>query len=183
MPISSRENDRWIGQYGVEYAHLSFSFEVNEDSCKNPDYFAKYLRFNAPLDVKTGDAVTYVMLEGRGEKAERVLGFISARASSFLTRSDDGAIIGSPALEVAELAVAKGYERQGIAEALFDSVMRLVMEIRGRIGIKYIVACVIPEAVGFYRKMHMAPVAEGYDVPREVWNENCIPMYVKLPEQ
>jgi hypothetical protein len=50
------------------------------------------------------------------------------------------------------------------------------------IGIEYVVACADSASVSFYEKNDFVLLSEHYEVPREGWNRNCIPMALRLPE-
>ena len=50
------------------------------------------------------------------------------------------------------------------------------------LGIEYITLCSDEKAVQFYEKFGFRRVDEYGEIPREQWNKNCIPMFLKLPE-
>ena len=50
------------------------------------------------------------------------------------------------------------------------------------LGIKYVVLCADPKAVGFYEKLGFGCIEDLYQVPRDGSNSDCVPMYIQLPE-
>ena len=48
------------------------------------------------------------------------------------------------------------------------------------IGIKCIVLCADPKAVGFYNKLGFTKILTHQEIPREHRNKNCIPMMLKI---
>ena len=92
--------------------------------------------------------------------------------------------IGDFALEIAELAVDERYERKGVGTELVNIALGAADFLRQHwLGIKYIAVCADPSAVGFYEKEGFRSVATLYEIPRDGWNDNCVPMYIALPEE
>jgi len=167
-------------QFRKEHAGLAFKFQVNPDSCANPEHYENYIRFVALTDWKLGKGVTYILIDDTDDN-QAIIGFITLRASSYI--STNGEIIGRAAIEITEIAIDKMYEKQGYGTALLDMATLLIDELRNTcIGVEYIIACADPASVPFYEKNDFYQVLEYYDIPREGWNNNCIPMALKLPE-
>lgn len=49
-------------------------------------------------------------------------------------------------------------------------------------GIKFLLACADPAAVGFYEKKGFSRVSDLFEMPRDGSNNNCTPMYIQFPE-
>ena len=174
--------DAYFTQYNNEHSGLAFSFQVNPDSCDNPEHYENYLRFIALTDRRTGKGVTHILVHDNNLNAKAIAGFVTLRSSSLISESGDSTT-GRSAIEIAEIAVDKSYERRGYGTALLDFVFLLIDDLRTKtIGIEYIVACADTASVSFYEKNNFVRISEYYDVPREGWNINCIPMVLKLPE-
>lgn len=168
-----------ISLYDAEHTGLAWGFHVSPDSCDNPEHYEQYIRFMANTDKREGMGVTHMLVD---EEAERMAGFLALRLSSLFYVGEDGNAIGNPALEIAELAVDKDYERRGCGTILVDLAMYLGDVLRTEYaGVKYLLACADPAAVGFYKKKGFHEARELYEVPRDGSNNNCIPMYLKLP--
>jgi len=174
--------DVYFTQFNSEHSGLAFNFQVNPDSCGNPEHYETYLRFIALTDRRIGKGVTHILVHDDKSNTKAIAGFITLRSSSLISENGDE-ITGRSAIEIAEIAVDKLYERKGYGTALLDFVFLLVDDIRTKtIGIEYIVACADTASVSFYEKNNFVRISEYYEVPREGWNRNCIPMVLKLPE-
>jgi ribosomal protein S18 acetylase RimI-like enzyme len=175
--------DVYFAQFNKEHAGLAFNFQVNPDSCGNHEHYENYLRFIALTDRKIGKGVTHVLIHKDSlSDMETIIGFVTLRASSLISESDN-VMLGSAAIEVAEIAIDKRYERQGYGNAILDFVFLLVDDMRSSIiGVEYIIACADSASVSFYEKNDFVKLSEHYEVPREGWNRNCIPMVLRLPE-
>lgn len=170
-----------ISLFDTENAGLAWEFHVSPSSCDNPEHYEQYIRFMAATDKKDGMGVTHILVD---EDAKRIAGFAALRISSMFYTGEDGSIIGNQALEIAELAVDKDYERQGCGRVLIDLALYLGSVIRAEIaGVKYLLACADPAAVGFYEKNGFQKANDIYEAPRDGSNNNCIPMYLKLPSE
>lgn len=170
-----------IELFKKEYAGLAWSFQVNPSSCGNNTHYELYLRTSAISDNLCGRGTTHVYIRGEG-KEERILGFITLRASSYVKIYEDR-FEGYPALEILELAVDEAYEGQGVGDALMKFAILTAVELnQNTLGIRYIVLCADPQAVSYYERYKFERIEDQGKVPRDGWNDNCIPMFVKLPE-
>lgn len=166
--------------YNGEYAGLAFEFEVNPDSCINNTHYENYIRFVAISDHSSGKGTTFVYIR-ENDGVKKLLGFITLRATSYIRLHEDR-IDGEPALEVFELAVSKDVEHTGIGSALISVAFAeadLINE--EHMGVRYITVCADEKSVGFYEKMGFGKIENYGDVPRDYWNEDCVPMTVMLP--
>jgi len=172
-----------IELYKTEHAILAQSFHVNSEKCENPAHFDDYIRLCALSDYRKGVATTHVMIERDNENNPLcICGFISLKAATLIT--DEKKMYGVPAIEIAELAVDKNYENSGVGKALLQFAARTCDILRETIGNKYLLVCAERHAVGFYK--HVLPFVNAndyYRIPREIWNDECIPLYLILPEK
>lgn len=165
-----------IELYSPQFAGLAWAFQVNPLSCDSPDHYQDYIRLIAASDMPEGRGTTHILWD-----KERIFGFITLRASSYI-QTIDGKTSGESALEISELAVEKCAERSGVGRLLVDFAFKTAASLnQSYLGIRYIVLCADPCAVGFYKKIGFRQVDEYGDIPREGWNENCIPMFIRLP--
>jgi len=173
----------YFTQFNNEHSGLAFSFQVNPDSCDNPEHYENYLRFIAQTDRRIGKGITHILVHDDSKSnMKAIAGYVTLRTSSLISQNGDETT-GRSAVEIAEIAVDKLYERRGYGTALLDFVFLLVDDIRlNTIGVEYIVACADTASVTFYEKNSFVRISEHYEVPREGWNRNCIPMILKLPE-
>ena len=117
------------------------------------------------------------------EENNKLAGYVALRTTSLITRSEDGKPVVHPALEVAELAVDSDYERSGVGREMVNFTVAVADLLRhDLLAIKYIAVVADPKAVGFYEKLGFAPVRDVYEIPRDGWNDNCEPMYIRLPD-
>lgn len=170
---------------GKEYFGLALSFNVSPASCDNPGHYENYLRFCAISDYQSGRGVTHLIVD-TNEKGDKIAiaGFITLRATSLISQSERNMPVVHSSIEIAELAVNKDYERRGVGSALVNIAICLADELRReKLGIKYVVLCADPKAIGFYKeKHHFEEIGELYETPREGWNEKCEAMYITLPD-
>ena len=177
-----RNRRKSIERYEAKYASLAQSFYVNPERCENPEHFEEYIRYNALGDYRSGMATTHVLVEYEDDMPLSICGYVAIKATSLITGTDT--LNGYPALEIAEFAVNKYCENQGNGRILLQYVVRLCDELREKIGIKYLLVCAEKNAEPFYR--HVLPfqnAGDYYSIPREQWNEDCIPLYFWLPEK
>ncbi len=164
----------------VKNAGLAWGFHVSPASCKHPEYYSEYIRFNAIGDQKKGLGVTHLLVE---EASDRIAGYITLRATSLISEDEDGHKIVQPSLEVAELAVDVDFERKGVGSLLIGFAIDKADELRRSVlGIRHIVVCADPDAIGFYKKMGLDELSNVYEVLHDGWNDRCKPMYITLPE-
>ena len=145
---------------------LAMNFRVSPNSCDNPSHYEQYLQFSAISDGKSGMGVTHLAVEKDDDTDEvkAVLGFVTVRATSLLSKGENGEDRVHPSLEIAELAVSKNYERQGVGTKLVDLAIAMADEMRERyMGIKYIVLCADPKAVGFYEKLDFKAIGDDME--------------------
>ena len=163
---------------GQEYAGLAWQFHVSPSSCGNPDFYDSYIRFSAVADMTDGNSVTHVLID-RDEN--KMAAYFALRVCSMCFTGTDGKQIGLPALEIAEIAIAGEYERKGIGSFIISSVIAIAKDIReNAAGVKYIVACADPAAIGFYKKQGFNVAGDVYELPRDGSNNNCIPAYLRF---
>lgn len=157
---------------------LAGCFSVNPSSCENSEFYREYLRLSALSDFYAGKCTTHLFID---ENANRIMGFVSLRASAIISDTNGG-MTGFPALEVAVLAVDKDYAGQGVGRALIDYVICQADELHKKsIGIQYIVLAADKKAVGFYEHMNFVPLENCWNrIPKENWSANCVPMSLRL---
>lgn len=165
---------------------LAWSFHVSPDSCDNPEHYEQYLTLCALSEQEAGRGVTHVLLtlddSGNITKESEILGFVTLRATS-LVDSCDGKLYVMPSLEIAELAIDCKHERKGFGKTLVEAAIYIATELNNQyIGIQYVVLCADPKAVGFYEnpKVGFGRLGDYYKILHDGWNDNCIPMYIKL---
>ena len=166
-----------------DLAGLAWKFQVNPESCDNPAHYENYIRLTAIYDNDAGMGKTLVLVGDESDlECESVIaGYITLKASSLITAYIDGARIGEPAVEVSELAVNKVYEHQGIGTQLVQYAIVTAQNLNKQfLGVKYIVLCADPKAVGFYKTFEFAELDDYSEIPREPWNRNCTPMCIRL---
>ena len=100
---------------------MAWNFSVNPASCENNQFYQDHLRFDALLQQCQGLSTTHALID---DSAQRLMGFVSLRMSSIISRSERGDYMGSPALEIFVLAVAEQYEGRGVGRLLVDWVIR-----------------------------------------------------------
>ena len=168
-----------------EYAGLAWKFHVSPDSCDNPEHYENFLRLNAISEQSSGRGVTHILVftdkDGKICNDSEIVGFVTVRATS-LVDSVDGVSYVKPSLEIAELAVGQKYERCGYGKLLVDIAIYIANHLNENfLGIQNVVLCADPRAVGFYenKKVGFGKLTDHY-VLRDGWNNNCIPMYIKL---
>ena len=162
-----------------DHSGLAWNFHVNPSSCDNPTHYEEYIRLCALQDYISGTNTTHVFIDTENNK---MCGYITLRATSLII--DDGEEKrGYPAIEISELAVDLHYERRGIGSMMILFTYLKAIELSEcRIGIEYITLCADPKAEGFYRKSELKfeYVRDYYDLPRNGWNKNCTPMFLRI---
>lgn len=172
-----------IEQLNQDLVGLGWDFHVSPISCDNPDYYEQYLRFVAVSDFQSGMGVTYLAVN-HTDTGNAAAGYITLRASALSIPGEDGKPLTCPALEIAELAVAEKYERQGIGTMMLDFAVRMVVELRKtKMGVKCLLVVADPSATGFYRKYGFGDISETYSALYDGFNNHCTPMVIMLPEQ
>ena len=158
---------------------LALNFWVNPESCGNHEYYENYIRFMAVSDWNGGLGTSFAYIR-KTDEGEKMLGFITLRASSY-TKIYEGRLHGDPAIEIFNLAVSKDVEHQGIGAALMKFAFSMADKIGRRlIGIRYVTVCADKEAVGFYEKMGFGKIEEYGEIPRDNMNEGCVPMFLRI---
>ena len=171
--------DLYVKKMDPQDATLAWKFHVCPNSCDNPSHYEYYLRLNAISENASGKSVTHILLDCN---SDRIAGFVSLRASS-LVDVCDGVSFGTPVMEIAELAVDQEYEHCGIGTKLVQLALVLAEKLNESfMGIRYVMLCADPRAVNFYSRndLGFGRVEDHYNVPRDGWNKNCIPMYLKI---
>lgn len=181
---TSPRNKEIIERFGLKHTQAAHAFRCNPQSCENPTYYEDYLKYNAFIDGNNGMGLTFVFCEYEGEELQAIKGFITLKASSVVTMDEEGAVEGFPAMEISELAVSAEFEGQKIGTALLCYAVTIAKEVsENYFGIQYISACADPAAVGFYEKvLGMTKVRDSFDIPRERWNVDCIPLLLRIGE-
>ena len=158
---------------------LAEYFSVNPASCENSEFYREYLKYSAISDLHTGKNTTHLFID---EDSNRIMGFVSLRASAIISQSDNGNMIGIPALEVSVLAVDHEYERRGVGTALIDYVIAQADELHKQyVGLQYIILAADKLATGFYERMAFIPIEDRWNkMPKENWSANCVPMSLFL---
>lgn len=165
-----------------EYAAIAWSFYVNPNHCSNAKHYEDFIRINCHTDYKQGMGVTHILVAEDGQHKE-IAGYITLRSSSLIMDSGEGYKLGLPALEIAELAVHKNYERQGLGTDMVKFAINEAAELnKNKVGFQYVVLCADNEAVAFYSnaKLNFQPLRQLHEVPREHRNSKCIPMMLKI---
>lgn len=143
-------------------------------------HYENYIRFVALSERKFGQSVTHVCID---KEKNQLLGYVSIRVTSLISKDANGTLVVHPSLEISELAVSDSCERMGIGTMLVDVALAISDEIRNNFaGIRYVVVCADPQAVGFYKKLGFGEIRELFETPRDGFNDNCTPMYIQLPE-
>ena len=173
----------YLSRFIDEDAGLAFSFKVNPESCGNNSHYEEYLRFCAITDQKSGKGVTHVLVDECADSHKKaIVGFITLKASC-LNKRYENYISGHPSIEIAELAVDMDFEGNGYGTDLVNYAYVVANKLRHEYaGIEYIVTCADPVSEFFYGKFGFSRLEDYYEVPREGWNVDCIPMFHKLPE-
>jgi GNAT superfamily N-acetyltransferase len=158
---------------------LTGAFSVNPSSCENSEFYREYLQYTALSDLHAGKNTTHVFID---EDANRIMGFVSLRASAIISQGEGGSMTGSPALEVSVLAVDKDYEGQKVGTALIDYVIYQSKELREQyMGLQYIILAADRKAVGFYERMGFESIENRWNqMPKENWSVECAPMFFDL---
>jgi len=163
-----------------KHSGLAWAFQVSPSSCGNHEHYENYIKLIAASDYCDGMGTSHVLVE-ETEKGERMIGFITLKASSLVSKGD-GILCGVPAVEITELAIDKQFERQNNGRLLLSYAIALVSRLKNdSIGAKHIILCADPMSVGFYEKCGFRKLNETSIIPSEGWNKNCIPMYMTLP--
>lgn len=160
---------------------MAWGFQVNPSSCGNHEHYEQYIRFSAMGDQKSGLGVTHLFIQEDEEKQE-LCGYITLRATAYIVH-DGEQTRGFPALEILELAVAKDAERKGVGTTLVQYAVWLASSMnKNFLGVRYVLLCADIQAVPFYEKLGFEKLADHGEVPRDGWNVDCVPMYLRLPE-
>lgn len=172
--------EKRIELFDSKYSGLAWAFQVSPSSCGNHEHYEQYIRLSAASDMAIGMGTTHVLLVTEGSD-ERMAGFITLKAASIVNESD-GSIYGTPAIEIAELAVAEEYAGKGYGTELMDYAVSIICWISDNlVAVKHITLCSDPMSVGFYEKYGFQKLSSSSTIPTEGWNESCIPMYMTLP--
>lgn len=170
--------------FSDEYMDLTQKFKVNPESCDNPHHYENYIQQTALLDSYQGMGTTHIFIDENDETHEKnIMGYITLRASSLIKEMGESSKFGHPALEIAELAVDKRYERQHVGTDMVKFAVSIAEELNNSlISVKYIVLCADPKAVAFYsgKALNFSSLRTMEDIPREHSNMQCVPMYLKI---
>lgn len=160
-------------------SYLFGNFSVNPASCQNSKFYQDYLKYSSLSDQENGRGVTHLFID---EDHDKLMGFVTLRASSFIYKDDDGNNIGNPAIEITVLAVDQNYERRYVGTNLIDYVVVQANRMKeAYAGVKYIVLSADELSVEFYEKMGFSSLNENWEsIPRELSSVNCKPMAIML---
>lgn len=159
---------------------LAWGFHVSPNSCGNHFHYEQYIQLCAATDHSLGLGTTHVFISELDGK-EYLAGFITLRASA-LIESNNGSVQGKPALEIAELAVDERFAGRHIGSLLVSFAIANADSLNNSmLGIRYVVVCSDPQSSGFYEKCKFQMLNNIGDIPRESWNDSCVPMYMQLP--
>lgn len=178
------KRNEYIEQFDASHVSIARSFSVRKDSCGNPEHYTKYLCENAIQDANIGMGITFALIQyDEEDRPVRLKGYVSLKAACLM--HDNGeSFIGEPGIEISELAVDGEFAGQGIGRALLDQAVYHCNCVREHIGVKHLLVCAEPKAVEFYRHvLKFDEVRKAFYIPRELWNINCVPMYLKLQEK
>ena len=177
-----------LKKMSAKYAGLAWKFHVSQVSCDNPAHFEQYIQLNAISEHAAGRGLTHILVDTKTEdlsidlQKARIIGFITLRATS-IVESNYHTLQVNPAIEIAELAVDQEYEHKGFGSKLIDTTIYLATQLNENfIGIQNIVVCAASQAVAFYEnpRIGFGRLEDYYVIPRDGWNDTCIPMYIKL---
>lgn len=168
----------------LEYVDAARNFTVNPDHCDNPYHYESFIRQDCFTDQKQGMGVTHVFIDENDTTGEKLIaGYITLRCNSLIMESGESYKLGYPALEIAELAVDKNYERQGLGTDMVKFTISEAIELNEtKVGIQYIILCADVAAVKFYsnEELGFKPLRQMQQIPREHRNSNCEPMMLKI---
>lgn len=168
-----------IELFSSSLSGLAWKFQVNPSSCGNHEHYETYIRLIAVSDQQSGKGTTHVFIR-RTETTEQILGYITLRATSY-TQIIENTVYGNPALEIFELAVCEGAERNHIGSALVKFALATALDLNEHtLGIQYVTLCADRQAVPFYEKLGFGRLDEQGEIPREQWNTDCVPMFLRL---
>ena len=68
---------------------LTGAFSVNPSSCENSEFYREYLQYTALSDLHAGKNTTHVFID---EDANRIMGFVSLRASAIISQGEGGSM-------------------------------------------------------------------------------------------
>lgn len=165
-----------LKKYNSDYYSLAREFQVDSDSCNNPEHYTSFLLNNAYLDEQKGLGVTYILLD---EDKNSIVSYLTLKASSLTYKDENNNTLGFPAVEIAELAVSKDYARQGFGRDSVEIAITKANDLRKIIGIQYLILCADPMAVDFYLHIGFEKI-NFKNIPREEWNKTCVPMAKKI---
>lgn len=167
-----------------DYAEIARSFSVNPEHCDNPEHYETFIKRDCFTDHRQGMGVTHVFVDENEQTQEKVIaGYITLRCSSLIMESGENYKLGFPALEIAELAVDKNYEGQGLGTDMVKFAINEAVELNDmKIGIQYVILCADVAAVGFYSnsELNFKPIRKMQEIPREHRNSTCEPMMLKI---
>lgn len=165
----------------LNYIDIVQNFEVNPDSCDNPGHYESYIKHSAILDYKQGLGTTHLFIQESDDNTKILMGYLTLRASSLIKEMGEASKFGFPALEIAELAVSKDFERKGIGTDMVKYAISKAIELcENEISVKYVVLCADPRAIDFYKKIGFSPISSTNDIPREHANLKCFPMCLSI---
>jgi len=172
----------WV-QFNKNHTGLAQQFWVNPLSCENPAHYENYIRYIAITDRKSGKGFTHLIIDtDEANSYNKIVGFVTLRTSS-LIMTEYNSVIGRSAIEITELAIDKDYERKGFGRQLIDLALSVTDEVRQNYaGVEFLVAVADPASEAFYIRQEFEKLADYYEIPRENWNVNCIPMLLRFPE-
>lgn len=163
-----------------ENVGLAWQFNVNPESCAHPEFYRNHLIFNALYEKQNGYTTTHLLID---KVENRIMGFVSLRTSSVLTRHESGKTLGDPAIEISVLAVDQDYERRGVGRSLIlHAISEAMILHENHLGVRNVILAADAKAVKFYEKMGFSQLDQTWDsdIPRETWNLTCRQMCMRL---
>jgi len=150
-------------------------------------YLRKYIidKSKAYYDAKTGETKTFVVIDAGSED---VAAYFSLKCSSLRVEEqindDETEVNVYPTVEVVMFAVHSALLRKNIGTRVLAHIINYVGELRKKIGIRGITLFSVPDAVDFYKKFSFKVLSEdlGMEMYRSTDCEECVPMYLALPE-
>lgn len=164
-----------------QYVNIARNFKVNPKHCDNPAHYEEYIMQDCFADHMQGMGVTHIFVDNNNETSKAVIaGYITLRASS-LTMDLEDYKVGYPALEISELAVDCNFEGNGLGTDMVKAAIAEAISLNDtKLGVRFIVLCADPSAVGFYSKLGFSKIPSYQEIPREHRNKDCVPMMMKL---
>lgn len=164
----------------IEFLTTRFNLDrVSEFTCGNT-FISDYIRTGKAInDRRTGDTITILFIH---KLTDRIVAFASLKCSS-LWVDQESSIYVYPTTEVVMFAVDVPFQRRGIGQKAFHTVISHIMNLRDKMGIKAITLFSTPASVAFYEKhFNFIELTEDMDMYKHEDVETSMPMFFILPE-